>query len=503
MKKTLFLFTSLLISQLSISQNALDFDGTNDVVQTTYLGVTGSANRTFEAWIFISSSAPASNLCIMDYGVNAVGARNTFAITGTRGLSFLSGGTNANIGTGTNLVPVNQWAHVAFVLNNGTGYLYINGVQAGTGNLSNVNTPTTGTDLRIGDRVPGGNIRFKGAIDEVRVWDVARTQTEIASTMNTEFCAAPTTLKAYYKFNQGTAGGTNTAVTTATDDAGTNNGTLSGFALTGTTSNWVTGMNILPVTINSTFPITACGSYTMPNGTVITTAGTYFDTVGSSASCDSLDSYVITLAPATIKNVVADSGCATYTTPLGKMITTSGTYYDTVSTTGNCDTVIQYDIVVSGAVDDSVYRTGGRIDSWDSFANHQWVRCDSNFAPIVGETNRFIITTLPGDYAVIVSRGTCVDTSDCVNINPASISESVLNNSFEVFPNPASNLVTIKNLENITITGFTIIDVSGKIVLDETNNSNNVINVEGLENGVYFLQVKTTTGIAVMKFVKN
>ena len=31
------------------AQNALDFDGTNDVVQTTYSGVLGSADRTFEA----------------------------------------------------------------------------------------------------------------------------------------------------------------------------------------------------------------------------------------------------------------------------------------------------------------------------------------------------------------------------------------------------------------------------------------------------------------------
>lgn len=503
MKKTLLLLTSLLIAQLSISQNALDFDGTNDFVQTTYSGVTGSANRTFEAWIFISSTAPSSNLCIMDYGLNAVGSRNTFAITGTKGLSFLSGGTNANIGSGTNTVPVNQWAHVAFVLNSGTGYLYINGLQVGTGNLSNVNTPTTGTNLKIGDRVPGGNIRFKGGIDEVRVWNVARTQTEIASSMNIEFCSAPSALKAYYKFNQGTAGGTNTAITSATDDAGTNNGTLSSFALTGTTSNWITGKSIFPVAINSTFPITACGSYIMPNGTVITTAGTYFDTVSSSVSCDSLDSYVITLTSATVKNVVMDSGCATYTTPLGMVITTSGTYYDTISTVTSCDTVIQYDIVISGAVDDSVYRQGGRITSFDTWANHQWVRCDSNYAPIVGETASFINTTLTGDYAVIVTRGTCVDTSDCININPASISENALNNSFEVFPNPTSNYLAIKNLENLAITGMTIIDVSGKIILDETNNSNNTVNVEGLENGVYFLQVKTASGIANMKFIKN
>ena len=500
MKKALLLLSSLFIAQVSNSQNALHFDGTNDKVQTTYPGVLGSANRTFEAWIYLDVT-PTANRCIMDYGRNAAYSRNTFGVNANRSLVYLSGGNN--ISSNTSVIPVATWTHVAFVLNNGTGYFYVNGVQAGSGVLPLVNTPSNYENLIIGNRVTGGSIPFPGRIDEVRMWDLARTQTEITSSMNIEFCSAPSALKAYYKFNQGTAAGTNTTVTTATDDAGTNNGTLTNFALTGTTSNWVTGKSIFPAAIVSSFSVTSCGSYTMPNGTVITTAGTYFDTVNSSISCDSLDSYVITLSSATVKNIVADSGCATYTTPLGMVITTSGTYYDTISIVTSCDTVIQYDIVISGAVDDSVYRQGGRITSFDTWANHQWVRCDSNYAPIAGETGSFIITTLPGDYAVIVTRGTCVDTSDCININPASVSENALNNSFEVFPNPTSNYLTIKNLKNISITGLTIIDVSGKIILDETNNSNNTVNLEGLENGVYFLQVKTASGVANIKFIKN
>ena len=39
------------------AQNALNFDGGNDVVQTTYPGVLGSANRTFEAWVNVSPNA--------------------------------------------------------------------------------------------------------------------------------------------------------------------------------------------------------------------------------------------------------------------------------------------------------------------------------------------------------------------------------------------------------------------------------------------------------------
>ena len=141
MKKILFSYALLALSPFLIAQNALNFDGTNDVVQTAYSGVLGAANRTFEARVFVSPSAPASNLAILDYGLNLAGQRNTFVVAGNRGLQFISGGTNANISSPANTVPVNQWVHVAFVLNNGTGYLYVNGNQVGTGSLTSVNTP--------------------------------------------------------------------------------------------------------------------------------------------------------------------------------------------------------------------------------------------------------------------------------------------------------------------------------------------------------------------------
>jgi len=163
MKKLLLLLTSLLITHLSISQNALNFDGVNDLVQTSYTGVRGTANRTFEAWIYLQFT-PSGNSCIMDYGLSTVAARNTFLVNSNRAIAFIAGGTNTNITSSTNVVPLNTWSHVAFVKNGGTGYLYVNGIQVGTGNLSGVNTGTGGSNLKIGNRVSGGNIPFRQGI---------------------------------------------------------------------------------------------------------------------------------------------------------------------------------------------------------------------------------------------------------------------------------------------------------------------------------------------------
>ena len=167
LRKIISVLIIVFVSVQIQAQKSMKFDGTNDNIQTNYKGVRGDTNRTFEAWINVPSSAPNRNLVIMDYGRNAVGSRNTFLVNTSRGLSFTSGGTNANMGTSANAVPLNRWVHVAFVLNNGTGYMYVDVIQVATSNLSTVNTPTSGTytNLRIGYRVPGGSTLYFGGIN--------------------------------------------------------------------------------------------------------------------------------------------------------------------------------------------------------------------------------------------------------------------------------------------------------------------------------------------------
>ena len=342
----------LLISHSARAQspNALNFDGTNDLVQTAFQGVLGSANRTFEAWVNINPGATANN-AILDYGLNAVGSRNTFYVNSNNQIGFISGGTNANISSSANVVTPGQWAHVAFVLNNGTGFLYVNGSQVGTGNLSTVNTPGGNTALRIGQRVPGGSIPFPGSIDEVRIWNYARTAAEINSTMNDEFCSPPAGLVAYYQMNEGTAGGSNGGVTNLPDlSGGGNNGTLSGFTLSGNTSNWVTGVSLGIYVPNTPVAAMQCDSFMSPSGNAVWyTSGTYADTVLNSFGCDSALTINLSIGNATASTIAA-SACGSYTSPSGNYTwTTSGTYFDTVMNSSGCDSALTINLSIGSS----------------------------------------------------------------------------------------------------------------------------------------------------------
>jgi hypothetical protein len=56
--------------------------------------------------------------------------------------------------------------------------------------------------LEMGREGPSWNM-YDGALDEVRLWNVARTQAQIQSAMNAELLGTETGLRAYWKFNEG------------------------------------------------------------------------------------------------------------------------------------------------------------------------------------------------------------------------------------------------------------------------------------------------------------
>ncbi|MDI9341271.1 MAG: SBBP repeat-containing protein [Sediminibacterium sp.] len=86
-----------------------------------------------------------------------------------------------------------------------------------------------------------------------------------------------------------------------------------------------------------------------------------------------------------------------------------------------------------------------------------------------------------------------------LNYIGTGLNETARNNSFvSVYPNPVHSLLTLKTED--TIKSVSIFNVMGTLVLEEKNNS---FTVEQLPAGVYTLQIKTSTGIGVARFIKE
>lgn len=76
---------------------------------------------------------------------------------------------------------------------------------------------------------------------------------------------------------------------------------------------------------------------------------------------------------------------------------------------------------------------------------------------------------------------------------------------FNIYPNPANDIVTITNSESISIKQVEFYDLTGKLIRTHSFNNQAEIqlNVENLANGVYMLHIETNKGTAVKKLVKK
>lgn len=88
-------------------------------------------------------------------------------------------------------------------------------------------------------------------------------------------------------------------------------------------------------------------------------------------------------------------------------------------------------------------------------------------------------------------------------LNQILSTEEVHSNQFNLYPNPATDVIVITNQENKAVKQIKIYDVTGKLI--DTQNFDNKteiqLTVENLTSGTYLLHLKTNEGTAVKKLI--
>ncbi|NPD48002.1 MULTISPECIES: LamG-like jellyroll fold domain-containing protein [unclassified Lentimicrobium] len=196
MKKTvLFILTAVLITP--------SFAQTNNSASAylTYNGnlATGNAfevttQYTLEAWIYPTTTSGDNDIIAyttLDYTSPARGYRFSIGQGKLQLIVYNSSGTNTK--TSTAAIPTNEWTHVAAVINNSSSVvLYINGIASSSSSSGNndfspdyyssyIPKPTIG-GYYYDDNNTGKY--FNGRIDEARIWNDARSETEINDYMH-------------------------------------------------------------------------------------------------------------------------------------------------------------------------------------------------------------------------------------------------------------------------------------------------------------------------------
>lgn len=137
------------------------------------------------------------------------------------------------------------------------------------------------------------------------------------------------------------------------------------------------------------------------------------------------------------------------------------------------------------------------------FITYQWIDCSTS-NPISGATSQSYTATANGNYAVIVlDTNGCIDTSDCQQITGIGIASYSVSSLLQVYPNPASDNVTV-NTGTTIVDALEVLDVTGKLLESRQPNSTSVqIDLASYADGVYFIRVKSAGASAMVKLIKN
>jgi len=189
----------------------LELDGTNSYVELPPNIFNDLTEATVEAWVRWDDFS-GSWKRVFNYG-EPHRDMSILTMGDSPRLSFVVAGPS---GTGTDLhwifvaAPLNprQWYHVAGVSGPDGIKLYLNGTLVGnnvyTGSFSAF---TNGTRNYLGQTVSTNDTsaNFKGAMDEVRVWRVARTEEQIRQTMFQRLSGREEGLAGLWNFDDGKA----------------------------------------------------------------------------------------------------------------------------------------------------------------------------------------------------------------------------------------------------------------------------------------------------------
>jgi len=207
----------------------LEFDGEDDYValgNTTAIGFT-SQDFTIEAWIKLDVT-DRGMMIFQRHGWNTDGYRLNMGTGGNIQFYTFQSGANQLSKSSSGVLVAGNWSHVAAVRQGASVRVWVDGVDVTTTFGSHIG-PAYSASRQTYIGTSSAPEAFNGTISEVRIWNYARSESEIKANMYKELKGTEEGLAGYWKLNEGS--GTITHDSTANN----NHGTLEGDPV------WFTG----------------------------------------------------------------------------------------------------------------------------------------------------------------------------------------------------------------------------------------------------------------------
>jgi hypothetical protein len=270
-------------------------------------------------------------------------------------------------------------------------------------------------------------------------------------------------------------------------------------------------LTVLPTSTITNIYKTICGNNpVLFNGKLLSTTGKYYDTLQNYLGCDSVIMLRLTVKPAYQYNsttlTICEGSIYFYN---GQIYTTNTQLYDTFQTQLGCDSIIGIQIIAIPAPDTTVIQSGNKLIAQAQHSSYFWYDCTQHQLIQNANDDTFVVNH-SGTYAVFIQDSItfCSDTSNCRMVVVSGI-EELTTNGFSIYPNPVNNVLICK-CANMLINTIEVTNVLGQIqncsIAQYTirNTENYQLNTENLPSGLYFIKATDTKGnIRNAKFVKE
>jgi hypothetical protein len=530
--------------------SALNFDGVNDYAEL--IALPSMSDMTIETWIYPESNGNFA--AIMNQTGWSTGHVHFQLLAGGE-LGFAVNGNYPEDLITSMTFTLNQWHHIAAVYSATNNYLklYANGNLIHSFAYTTANPTSANTPLMFGGW--DGQRFFDGYMDEMRIWNTARTECEIKTYMNSEIPSTAIGLVANYHFNQGYAGFSNSSESAISDASGnSNNATLNNFSLNGPESNFVApgavayGYTTTTITAPTVGIVTSNAEFCLGGSTTL--SGTGADayvwegtvTDGASFSPTTTATYTVTgtntvttcsntaLSTVTVNalpNITVNSnaicagqsftmlpnGAVTYTYSNGSDVTTptaDETYTVTGTDINGCENMATSSVTVNALPVLAATTTNTLMCSGETVTlsvtgamSYTWNTTETTADIVVSPTvqTTYAVDGLDGNGCLNTISIT-QDVGLCTGIAQLEKTSSV---GLNIYPNPSNGVLTVQFENwNSEITIITITNAIGQVVLNEYTSSQNVsFNLSSVSAGIYILKAENKGITKKVRFIKQ
>ncbi|MGB1039555.1 MAG: T9SS type A sorting domain-containing protein [Flavobacteriales bacterium] len=194
-------------------------------------------------------------------------------------------------------------------------------------------------------------------------------------------------------------------------------------------------------------PISICDSMILSNGYVVKASGEYRDTLTNSFGCDSVLIYQVIKNSSSSVTVLNPNVCSQYISPKGNVLTTTGSYSDTLINIQGCDSIIKINLTIRKK----------------TYSTHSLAGCDSIQSP----SGKWFYVS--GNYF-----DTIPNSDGCDSV--ISLSVTVSNSSFQT--------INVLDCDSATISSGVVVYTSGTYfdTLSTTNGCDSIIKTVAVIN---------------------